>query len=217
MDTSASSGDLGRSRPAPREGHKVTTLVDRRAALIVVDLERGVIPYVDASTASSVVANAARLAAAFRDTGRLVVLTVQHPGGPPGRRDAPRAATTTSSDFTDFTDFTDLVPELDRRPTDLLVNKSQWGAITGTGLHDRLQAAAVTQVVLCGIATSMGVETTARTAWELGYNVLIVGDATADPSRERDEHSRRHVFPLISQIRDVNEVIAHCGDTSHVV
>lgn len=186
----------------------MTTLVDRRAALIVVDLERGVIPYVDASTASSIVANAARLAAAFRDSGRLVVLTVQHPGGPPGRRDVPQAATTTPSDFTD------LVPELHRRSTDLLVNKSQWGAITGTGLHGRLQAAAVTQVVLCGIATSMGVETTARTAWELGYNVLIVGDATADPSRERDEHSRRYIFPLISQMRDVNEVIAHCRETS---
>ena len=188
----------------------MTTLVDRRAALIVVDLERGVIPYVGAATGSSVIAHAARLVAAFRDSGRLVVLTVQHPGGPPGRRDVPPAAVTTPPDFTD------LVPELHRRPTDLMVNKSQWGAITGTGLHDRLQAAAVTQVVLCGIATSMGVETTARTAWELGYNVLIVGDATADPSRERDEHSRRYIFPLISQMRDTNEIIAHCSETSTV-
>ena len=73
-------------------------------------------------------------------------------------------------------DFAELAPELDRQPGDILVSKHTWGAFTGTGLENRLRESGVTQVVLVGVATSIGVESTARQAHELGFNVTLAID-----------------------------------------
>jgi nicotinamidase-related amidase len=174
--------------------------LDAHPALLIVDVELGVIPYAgDAGRA--VVANAAQLARMFRARSAPVVLTVQHPGGAHGRTDMPMV----DAEVPDW--FTTLAPELGQQDIDLVIHKSQWSAFTGTTLHDELQQRGITQLIICGIATSMGVESSARIAHELGYNVVIVDDATADPNLAADEHAKRVVFPMISQVRSTTALL----------
>ncbi|MFJ2580867.1 isochorismatase family protein [Kitasatospora aureofaciens] len=91
------------------------------------------------------------------------------------------------------------MPELDPRPSDLRVTKTNWGAFTNSTLHAQLQERGVTQVVLTGINTQIGVETTARTAYELGYNVVLVTDAMTSFDATAHEHSVTRIFPRLGQ------------------
>ncbi len=86
-------------------------------------------------------------------------------------------------------DWAELVPELNAQPDDLLITKITWGAFTATGLEARLKALGVTQLVIAGVATSIGVESTARQAYELGFNVTLALDAMTDLSLEAHENS----------------------------
>lgn len=172
------------------------TTLDPTVALVVIDLQQGVLALPAAHPVGDVVRRAAELAAAFRDHDLPVVL-VTATGRAPGRTDAPAragAGTTTPP-----AGWSDPVAELDAQPGDLLVTKQTWGAFTATSLHADLRARGVTQVVLAGIATSAGVESTARNAHELGYHVVLVTDAMTDASEEVHRHSVERVFPRIGE------------------
>jgi len=84
----------------------------------------------------------------------------------------------------------------------------QWGAFTGTPLDQILRRAGVTQVVLGGISTSIGVESTARAAHELGYNVGLVTDAMTDLSLEAHRHSIEAIFPRLGERTTTDELLA---------
>ena len=123
---------------------------------------------------------------AFRDYGLLVVL-VNVAGGTPGRTEqAPRR-----EEFP--ADWSDLVPELNRQPQDLTVTKRTWGAFTNTGLEEYLKRRGVTQVAIAGIATGIGVESTARNAYELGFNVILAVDAMTDMNTDAQTNSIHEV------------------------
>jgi len=66
-------------------------------------------------------------------------------------------------------DWSELIPELDRQSADLVVLKRQWGAFYGTDLDLQLRRRGLGTIVICGIATEFGVESTARDAYERGY------------------------------------------------
>jgi len=83
---------------------------------------------------------------------------------------------------------------------DILVTKRQWGAFHGTELDLQLRRRGIKTIVLAGVATHMGVESTARQAWELGYELLLVSDATTSLAIEPHVMSMRHVFPRISRV-----------------
>ncbi|HEX2863187.1 MAG TPA: isochorismatase family cysteine hydrolase, partial [Deinococcales bacterium] len=117
------------------------TVLDPLSALIVIDLQRGIVAAPTAHPAEGVVANAARLADAFRRRG-LPVVWVTVAGGAPGRVERARAAGERPEGWSD------LLPELGAQPEDLRVLKRTWGAFTHTGLNDRLRELGVTQVVL---------------------------------------------------------------------
>jgi nicotinamidase-related amidase len=104
--------------------------------------------------------------------------------------------------------FFQLVPELNRQPTDHLVTKRTWGAFTNTGLDAHLRGLGVTQVVIVGVATSAGVESTARFAHELGFNVSFAVDAMTDRSAEAHENSVTRIFPRIGETGTVADVLA---------
>jgi nicotinamidase-related amidase len=70
-----------------------------------------------------------------------------------------------------------------------------------------LQERAVTQVVVVGLATSFGVESTARAAYDLGYSVVLAVDAMTDPRAEAHNGSVERVFPALGQIATVAEVV----------
>ena len=94
--------------------------------------------------------------------------------------------------------FIDLAPGL-AEPGDLKITKKSWGAFSVPELDLTLRERGVRTIVLGGVATQFGVESTARQAWELGYELVIVADATTSMALEPHEHSMRRVFPRIAR------------------
>ncbi|MGF6259146.1 nicotinamidase-related amidase [Paraburkholderia youngii] len=177
------------------------TTLDAKTALIVVDLQRGVValPTAPHST-GEIVERSVTLLDAFRRHGLPVVL-VNVTAGAPGRTDQGRH----SADFP--AGFADLLPELKQQPSDHLVTKRTWGAFTNTDLASYLQQQGVTQVVLVGIATSIGVESTARFASEAGLNVTLVVDAMTDLNPDAHNNSITRIFPRLGETGTTQEVL----------
>jgi nicotinamidase-related amidase len=96
---------------------------------------------------------------------------------------------------------------LNAQPNDLLVTKRTWGAFTNTDLEALLKALGVTQVVVAGVATSMGVESTARHAYELGFNVTLAVDAMTDLSLEAHDNSVTRIFPRLGETGSTREIV----------
>jgi nicotinamidase-related amidase len=172
------------------------TAVSSNPALIVIDLQKGLLKYPTVHPVAEVVANAAALAKAFRSQGHPVVL-VSVVGGTRGPGLQP--------------DWAEPADELDAQDGDLRISKERWGAFHNTELDAQLRERAVTQVVVCGIATSMGVETTARCAYEHGYRVVLATDATSDFDAEAHDHCVRKVFPRLGEVDESSRIIAMTG------
>lgn len=177
------------------------TTLDPKTALIVIDLQKGLAGALSGSTFETVVGRSRALADAFRARGLPVVL-VTVDGGAPGRTEqSPR-----SGEFPPG--FADVMDELDQQPGDILVTKRTWGAFASTDLEARLKALGVTQVVVTGVATSIGVESTARQAYEAGFNVTLAVDAMADLRPEMHDHSIAQVFPRLGETGTTEDVMA---------
>ncbi|WP_329093270.1 MULTISPECIES: isochorismatase family protein [unclassified Streptosporangium] len=183
------------------------TTIDTTTALVLIDLQNLVVglpttPY----TGPEVVARAVDLADAFRHHGAPVVL-VRLTGGPdgpdaaPGRTGIPRPPGPLPAGWDVIVD------DLTGHPGDITVTKRTWSAFHGTDLDLRLRRRGVTQLVLAGIATSIGVESTARAAYEHGYNVTLVTDAIADRDAEVHRHSMERIFPLLGESATTAEII----------
>jgi nicotinamidase-related amidase len=176
------------------------TKLDTTAALVVIDLQKGIVGLPAVHPADEIIGRAAQLARAFRERGLPVVL-VNVTGAAPGRTDAgiPK--------FSFPADWTELVPELEQHPSDHIVSKQRWGAFNGTSLDDYLRQRGVTQVVLTGVATSSGVESTARSAYDLGYNVVLVVDAMTDRNADAHRHSVEKIFPRLGETDTTDNVL----------
>ncbi|MFI0898335.1 isochorismatase family protein [Streptomyces sp. NPDC020983] len=174
------------------------SLLDALPALVVIDLQKGIVDGPKAHPVEGVVAHSVALAESFRSLGLPVVL-VNVAGGAPGRTDFDYGDDEEDEDDGAAQDWVELLPELGARPGDLRVTKTNWGAFTNSPLHARLQELGVTQVVLTGINTHIGVETTARTAYELGYNVVLVTDAMTSFDATAHDHSVTRIFPRLGQ------------------
>lgn len=176
------------------------TTLDQNAALVVIDLQRGIVgnptvPY----AAADIVTRSAGLADALREHGLPVVL-VRVTGSPsaPGRTEgaSPRSALPAGWD--------ELVPEL---TGDAVVTKRNWGAFYGTDLDLQLRRRGVTQIVLTGIATSIGVESTARAAHEHGYHVTLATDAMSDLNADAHRNSIERIFPRLGETGTTAEIV----------
>ncbi len=176
------------------------TKLDTVAALVLIDLQKGIVGLPTAHPAGEIVGRAARLAAAFRKKGMPVVL-VHVNGAAPGRTDIVRPKSVPPPDWSE------LVPELDQQPADYIVTKQRWGAFLSTSLDEYLRQRGVTQIVLAGIATSVGVESTARSAFDLGYNVVLVVDAMTDRDAEMHRHSVEKIFPRLGETDTTDNVL----------
>ena len=177
------------------------TALDPRTALVIIDLQNGLAAYPTVPhSVAEVVAKSARLAKAFRERG-LPVALVNVTGGAPGRTEQPRPAGDRRADWAE------LIPELGPEDSDFRVTKRTWGAFPHTNLEEKLREAGVTQIVLTGIATSIGVETTAREAYALGFNVTLATDAMTDLDAGAHENSLRRIFPRLGETATTEEVI----------
>ena len=91
--------------------------------------------------------------------------------------------------------------------SDIEIIKRQWGAFYGTDLELQLRRRGIDTIVLCGISTNIGVESTARNAWELGFNLVIAEDACSAASAEQHNNSINHIYPRIARVRSVEEIL----------
>ena len=177
------------------------TTLDPITALIVIDLQKGIVALPTVHPVAEVIDHAAALAAAFR-RHQLPVVLVNVAGGAPGRIEQPHPTGQRPPDWAE------LAPELNRQPTDHTVTKRTWGAFTNTGLEAWLKGLGVTQVVVAGVATSIGVESTARQAHEAGFNVTLALDAMTDRSPEAHENSVKRIFPRLGETAATAEIVA---------
>ncbi|MBH1938325.1 isochorismatase family protein [Streptomyces sp. AV19] len=178
------------------------TTLDANTALILIDLQKGITALPTLHPADGIVARGAELAAAFRAKG-LPVALVNVAGGAPGRTEAPLGP---GGEYPP--DFAELRPELGRREDDILVTKRTWGAFHGTDLDERLRRRGVTQVVIGGIATAFGVESTARAAHEHGYHVTVATDAVTDMDAELHRVAVEKVFPVLGETDTTANILA---------
>ncbi|MBS0530859.1 MAG: isochorismatase family protein [Proteobacteria bacterium] len=168
------------------------TTLDPNTALVVIDLQKGLVGLPVIDPIGDVIARACALADSFRARG-LPVALVNVAGGAPGRTEQPRQTGPRPDGWTD------LIPELNRQPGDLVVTKRTWGAFASTDLEAQLRARGVTQVVIAGVATGTGVESTARQAYEQGFNVTLAIDAMTDTRPQAHDYSIKNVFPRLGE------------------
>jgi nicotinamidase-related amidase len=178
----------------------------KSTALVVIDMQKGIVglpgkPY----TTQQVTEQVAKLTDTFRKhEGFVVLVNVNSRDGKDMLHpitDAPPLAGTRTPDFAE------LIPELKHAPTDHLITKHQWGAFYGTDLDLQLRRRGIDTIVLCGIATNIGVETTAREAYQAGYNQVFAEDAMTGLSEEEHQHTVRYLFPRMGRIRTSDEII----------
>ena len=178
------------------------TILDPNTALIVIDLQQGIVNGNFIHPIGDIIDRTRALTDVFRAKNLPVVLVIVA-GRAPGRTEqGPRGNTSFSEGWTD------LLPQLDRQPSDIAVTKRSWGALATTDLERQLKARGVTQVVVTGVATSGGVESTARQAYEQGFNVTLALDAMTDMREEAHEYSIRNVFPRLGETGSTEEIIS---------
>jgi nicotinamidase-related amidase len=187
----------------------VLKLDARHTAIVVIDMQKGIVgrpgaPYPQLT----VVANCARLLAAARAAGAQPVLV--HVGGSPDGADGLHTATDQSWKSTGPLppDWSELIPELDRQAADIVVLKRQWGAFYGTDLDLQLRRRRLATIVICGIATEFGVESTARDACERGYELIFAEDAMIGMTAESHLNSVERIFPRLGRVRSTDAIVA---------
>ncbi|MET8875632.1 isochorismatase family protein [Nocardia sp. NPDC004604] len=158
-------------------------------------------------TATEVVGRAVELAAAFRTHGLPVVLvrvSLQLDGsdGAQGRTEFPRP------DIEMPADWDEIIDELSGHPEDIVIVKRGWGAFYGTSLDMELRRRGITHLVLAGLTTGIGVDTTAREAHHHNYHVTLATDAMADMSIEAHDNSVERIFPQLGERGTTADIIA---------
>ena len=182
------------------------SLDPRTTALVLMDLQHGIVsrplaPY----SGEQVVANGARVADAMRAKGATVVYVrvplnelLRLPADAPMHApDAPPAPDEAS----------ELVPQARVQKGDLIVVKRQWGAFYGTDLDQQLRRRGIQTIVIGGIATNFGVESTARQAFDQGYQLVFVEDATTSMNEAWHRFTVDNVFPRMGRVRTTQQVI----------
>ncbi len=180
----------------------------KTTALVIIDLQEGILPYAGGPhSAEDVVARAARMADQFRAKGAPVVMVrvgwskdfaeaLKQPV------DMPAPAHALPAEWWHYP------VALGKRDSDIEITKRQWGAFYGTALEMQLRRRGIENIVLCGISTNIGVESTARNAWELGFGLIIVEDACSAASSEQHQSSMTHIFPRIARVRSCDQILA---------
>ncbi len=181
----------------------------KETALVVIDLQKGIAASgrnIEPNAASEVVANAAMLAAKFRENKAPVCLV--HVSSIDGKDmlnpivdSAPNWGGERPADWDEF------VPEMDAQKGDIIITKRHWGAFHGTELDLQLRRRGIKNIVLCGISTNIGVESTAREAYQNGYNQIFVEDAMGAMSREEHDATVKNIFPRIGLVRKTSDVL----------
>ena len=187
----------------------IEKLDPKHTALVLIDLQKGILPFAGGPhSADEVLARAATLAARFRALGAPVVLVRvgwskdfgdalkqpvdRPPPTPPGGLPA---------------NWWEQPDELAVADGDIQITKRQWGAFHGTELDLQLRRRGITQIVLGGISTNIGVESTARVAWEQGYALVLAEDAMSAANAEQHRFAVDAIFPRLGRVRSTAAIL----------
>ena len=182
----------------------------RTTALVLIDLQEGILPYAKGPrTADAVLDASARLAKRFREAGAPVVLVRVGPSSDFGdvlrqSVDQPTPAPAGGLPANWWT----IPAQLEASERDIPITKRQWNAFFGTELDLQLRRRGIRTIVLAGISTNIGVESTARAAFERNYAIVFAEDAMSCASAEQHEASVRYIFPRLGHVRKTDDILA---------
>jgi len=187
-------------------------------ALVVIDVQKGIFALdrkLEPNPASQVIENVSKLVAKFRETGMPVFLV--HVTSVDGRdmlhpvadQQSPWSSALRPADWSDFVD------EIKPTGKDIVIAKRQWGAFYGTELDLQLRRRKIETIILCGVSTNIGVETTARDAYQRGYNQVFAIDAMAANSKDEHEATLKYIFPRIGMLRTTEEILKAPMENRH--
>ncbi len=187
----------------------MNTDIDKNStAIVVIDLQKGITamptePY----PVDVVVSNAVKLVQAFRDNKMPVFLV--HVGPSPDNQDGLKPLSDQPMQISGQmpADWMEFIPAIGPEPTDLIIHKRQWGAFYGTELDLQLRRRKIETIVLCGISTNIGVESTARFAYEYGYRQVFAEDACGARSKQEHDSSMGIIFPRMGRVRKTEAIL----------
>ncbi|TCD10835.1 isochorismatase family protein [Pedobacter frigidisoli] len=181
------------------------TALDKNTALVLIDLQNGIVNLPVVHPVKNILDNAAKLVAAFRKAQLPIVVVNVNPTPNKLRKDAKIGA------FEPTAEWLKIVPQIKTMADDTYITKRTWNAFTNADLEVELKSRNITGIVLAGISTSIGVEGTARSANELGYNITFAEDAMSYLFADAHEHSLKRIFPRIGEVGATEEIIEKLG------
>lgn len=179
-------------------------------ALIIIDLQEGILsPEPVPHGRDPIVARAAQMGRAFAAAGQPIILTTTdfaagYADAPSGQADTPWALPPEGLP----PGFATLVPEINALPAAVRITKRQMSAFFGAELDLQLRRRGCDTVVICGVATNLGVEATARAAFDLNYNVIITADACGSVAPGFHDFAVEKILPRIARVRPTAEIVA---------
>ncbi|WP_316824215.1 isochorismatase family protein [Pedobacter miscanthi] len=182
----------------------MVTSLDKKTALVLIDLQKGIMQFPIAKPVNEILEKAAALVSAFHKANLpVVVVNVD-----PTKSLLNTLRTDANAKFTSFPDeWFEIAPEIKTIESDIFITKHTWNAFTNPNLDIELKKRGITGIVLAGISTSVGVEGTARAASEYGYNITFAEDAIADTNADAHEHSIKRIFPRLGEVDEVDKII----------
>ncbi|MBU3155753.1 isochorismatase family protein [Clostridium estertheticum] len=183
----------------------------QRTALVVIDLQMGIAnkerpasPF----TYDQVIKNASSLVKTFTEKGAFVVLVkVSSLDGKDMLK--PNTDVVIKTNLSSLPKgFDSFVPELSNVKNAHHIIKRQWGAFYGTDLDLQLRRRGIDTIVLCGVSTNIGVDTTAREAFQHGYNQIFSTDAMTASTKEEHDFECKYIFPRIGKLRTTQEIVS---------
>ena len=193
------------------------TAIDPKTALVLIDLQKGITSRQTAHPIQDVIAKSVQLVNAFRAKNLPVVIVHVDPLGAKWTKSRVDSASGMPQDEASVKQtretmsaagFFEIVPEIKTSNDDIFIKKTSWGAFYETDLHEQLQTRGITGIVLGGVATSIGVESTARDASVRGYNITFAKDAMTDMVLSAHENSINTIFPRIGEIDTTAAIVA---------
>ena len=183
-----------------------------KTALVVIDLQKGIAAmdrHLAPHSAQEVIKNASMLADVCRGNNIPVFLVHVLPTKETALSpecDAPMFSSNRGNQEIPK-EWADFVQEMRPKKDDIVITKHQWGAFYGTELEMQLRRRKIDTIILCGISTNIGVESTARFAYEYGYSQIFAEDAMAAMSAEEHNMSVSNIFKRIGKVRNTKDII----------
>lgn len=184
------------------------SILDKNTALVLIDLQKGIVQAPIIHPIESILNNAQKLVAAFHKTNLPVIIINVNPSGAAWTKTRKQGQQSTAPMPEEWLE---IVPEIGSKPGDIFITKHTWNAFYETALGDILKQHAITQIVIGGISTSIGVEGTARAASERGFNIAFAADAMSDLNAEAHKNSMERIFPRMGEIDTTERIISLLG------